>query len=50
MSLKIINYKYLGQQLQLRKQTPIKNVCKISSDSRTIEKVNPSHILHDPLV
>ena len=50
MLLDINNYKILKQTPSVKKEDTTKNICKISFDDKTIEKINLSRIFCDPLV
>ena len=48
MSLDISDFKLLKPPTSTKKNMPLKNIYKISFDNKTIRKVNPSRIFHDP--
>ena len=49
MMLENIDFKVLKSVPLGKKKTP-KNICEISCDNKTIEKINLSRIFHNPLV
>lgn len=50
MSLETINSKILRPATPMKKNTLLKKIFKISCDNKIMEKINPSRILHDPLI
>lgn len=50
MSLETINSKILRPATPMKKNTLLKKIFKISFDNKIMEKINPSRILHDPLI